>query len=67
MAGRESGESGPFRNDRSEGQPALSGAVLTCVSPGPPKRLTQLSTPHLLAGHVSGAEFHGRVQFASAR
>jgi hypothetical protein len=22
---------------------------------------------HLLAGHVSGAEFHGRAQFASAR
>jgi len=41
--------------------------LLTCVSPGPPKRSTQLSTPHLLAGHVSGAEFHGRVQFASAR
>ena len=22
---------------------------------------------HLLAGYVSGAEFHGRIQFASAR
>lgn len=56
MAGRESGESGPSRDDRSEEQPAKL-APLTCVSLGPPKRSTQLSTPHLLAGYVSGAGF----------
>lgn len=60
MAGRESGESGAFRRDRSEEQPVKL-VPFNRVSPGPPKRSTQLSTPHLLAGYVSSADLHRRI------